>query len=127
MRSLAKLSAYPNMLSSQLFRVRLYRCRAGFQPAGGCDFSSKLISLCPDSTVNFSPDVSFERYQSGVIDLPGGGGPPDADCFAVGRLVRRDSHLVLAGRQTFLAASADRVGAIVLDSRVTPAGPLAVG
>jgi hypothetical protein len=54
-----------------------YRPR-GFQPAGGCVVSSKLISLWPDSTVYLSPEVSFVRYQSGVIGLPGGGGPPVA-------------------------------------------------
>jgi hypothetical protein len=50
-----------------------------FNPTGGCDVSSKLISFLPGFTLNLSPEVSFIRYQAGVIDLPGGGGPPFAD------------------------------------------------
>jgi hypothetical protein len=57
-------------------RESAYRRPRGFQPAGGCDDSSKLISFEPGCTVNKSPEVSFERYQAGVIGLPGGGGPP---------------------------------------------------
>jgi hypothetical protein len=38
----------------------------------------------PGVTVNFNPDVSFVRYQAGVMALPGGGGPPVDDTWETG-------------------------------------------
>src|SRR5262249_26106564 len=74
-RGTAMNSNHLSLRSSFRSRCFAYRPR-GFHPAGGVVVNSRLLSFDPASTVNFNPEVSFVRYQSGVIGLPAGGGPP---------------------------------------------------
>ena len=58
------------------------------------------------------------RYHNGVIGLPGGGGPPVAVCVTAGRLVCSHRHIVIAGRQPFLAARPHDIRAIFFNAGI---------